>query len=638
VTKNEIQQKWEFESQGANYIFKVENGNFIYDRNGTNLGNATLNGYSSDGVVWVVIDQYSLEPITSSFFVGEIGVANAPTDLAKLQQAIATMKEGDYIVIASSRNPHVPQWDQAIFESLNQVGVSDNIKLLEDGDRFLLFGRKGLSAGATEILYPNVGSNIYVIDKTLYTRTDQGRILSRRIGPALDWQNIEWDWESLDVPPQERVRLTVFGTTADGQERVLGAELTDETLSLDTVDASKYPYLRIEAILQDTINYTAPQLDNWHVYYVPSSDAVVDLVTNFEFKSDTVFEGQDLFLRMAARNIGQTDFDSMKVAVIVEREDRSRVPIDTITIPPLLANDVPVEFEFTFPSTGKDLQGDVLLIVSVNPGLEQPETNEFNNFYIQEFFVVNDNINPILDVTFDGKHILDGDIVSPTPEILVQVNDENPFMAIDDSSAFELYFKKGNTASTDFERVFIEGDPRIEWEAATLPENKARLFFNPGAEVPLEDSAFYTLRVQGRDQKGNAAGKNESFYEISFQVMGKSTVTQVLNYPNPFSTSTRFVYTLTGSELPELFQVHIYTVTGRLVKIVDLIAEGDVYFGRNITNYSWDGTDEYGDLLANGVYLYRVVTKLPGSESIELIDDQTKDFFNNGWGKMVIMR
>ncbi|MEL7063291.1 MAG: transporter, partial [Bacteroidota bacterium] len=210
--------------------------------------------------------------------------------------------------------------------------------------------------------------------------------------------------------------------------------------------------------------------------------------------------------------------------------------------------------------------------------------------------------------------------------------------AVEDSSAFEVYFKEGNTASTEFERVFINGDPRIEWEPATLPENKARLFFNPGVETPLQDSTFYTLRVQGRDQKGNAAGKNESFYEISFQVLGKSTVTQVLNYPNPFSTSTRFVYTLTGAELPELFQIHIYTVTGRLVKIIDLIAEGDVYFGRNITNYAWDGTDEYGDLLANGVYLYRVVTKLPGSESIELIDEQTKDFFNKGWGKMVIIR
>ncbi|MEL6698397.1 MAG: C25 family cysteine peptidase [Bacteroidota bacterium] len=638
VTKNETQQKWEFESRGANYIFKVENGNFIYDRNGTNLGNASLNGYSSDGVVWVIIDQYSLEPISKSYFVGDIGVANAPFDLAKLQQAIATMKEGDYIVVGSSRNPRVPQWDQATFDALKQVGISDNLKLLQDDEGFLLFGRKGLSAGATEILYPNVGTNIYVIDKVLYARTDKGRVSSRRIGPALDWKNIEWDWKSLDVPPQERVRLTVYGTMADGQERILGAGLTAETLSLDTVEASKYPYLRLEAFFQDTIKYTAPQLENWHVYYVPSSDAVVDLATNFEFRSDTIFEGQDLFLHMAARNIGQTDFDSMKVAITVEREDRSRLIIDTLEIPPLLANDVPVEFEFTFPSTDKDLKGKVLLIVSVNPGLEQPETNEFNNFYIQEFLVVNDDINPILDVTFDGKHILDGDIVSPAPEILIQVNDENPFMAVEDSSAFEVYFKEGNTASTEFERIFINGDPRIEWEPATLPENKARLFFNPGVETPLQDSTFYTLRVQGRDQKGNAAGKNESFYEISFQVLGKSTVTQVLNYPNPFSTSTRFVYTLTGAELPELFQIHIYTVTGRLVKIIDLIAEGDVYFGRNITNYAWDGTDEYGDLLANGVYLYRVVTKLPGSESIELIDEQTKDFFNKGWGKMVIIR
>ena len=121
-------------------------------------------------------------------------------------------------------------------------------------------------------------------------------------------------------------------------------------------------------------------------------------------------------------------------------------------------------------------------------------------------------------------------------------------------------------------------------------------------------------------------------------MVGQSTITQVINYPNPFSTSTRFVYTLTGSELPDLFQIHIYTISGRLVKVIDLIAEGDVYFGRNLTEYAWDGTDEYGDLLANGVYLYRVVTRLPGQESLEVRDEKTQDFFNKGWGKMVILR
>ncbi|TAE56542.1 MAG: T9SS C-terminal target domain-containing protein, partial [Bacteroidetes bacterium] len=130
-----------------------------------------------------------------------------------------------------------------------------------------------------------------------------------------------------------------------------------------------------------------------------------------------------------------------------------------------------------------------------------------------------------------------------------------------------------------------------------------------------------------------------NFYEIRFEVENTSSITHVFNYPNPFSSSTRFVYTLTGAEVPELFQIHIYTISGKLVKVVDLGELGDVHIGRNLTDYAWDGTDEYGDRLANGVYLYRIVTRMQSNVAeMELRDEGTSQYFNNGWGKMYILR
>jgi hypothetical protein len=64
---------------------------------------------------------------------------------------------------------------------------------------------------------------------------------------------------------------------------------------------------------------------------------------------------------------------------------------------------------------------------------------------------------------------------------------------------------------------------------------------------------------------------------------------------------------------------------------------GEVQFGHNITDYAWDGTDEFGDKLANGVYLYRVIMKMP-SEDLEINGEATSKYFKNGWGKMYIMR
>jgi flagellar hook assembly protein FlgD len=188
-------------------------------------------------------------------------------------------------------------------------------------------------------------------------------------------------------------------------------------------------------------------------------------------------------------------------------------------------------------------------------------------------------------------------------------------------------------------RIFI-GDPRIEWEPASLPQNKAKITFKPGLQTPLEDSGedSYTLMIQSRDARGNQSGQKTE-YQVTFRVVNAHTISNILNYPNPFSTSTRFAYILTGNELPTFFQIHIFTITGKLVKVIDLAELGDIHFGKNVTEYAWDGTDEYGDKLGNGVYLYRVVMKMDKNQLEESKeDDKTDKYFKTGWGKMYLMR
>src|SRR6202008_3257722 len=122
-----------------------------------------------------------------------------------------------------------------------------------------------------------------------------------------------------------------------------------------------------------------------------------------------------------------------------------------------------------------------------------------------------------------------------------------------------------------------------------------------------------------------------------FEVVNKSSITEVLNYPNPFSTSTRFVFTLTCSEVPETFKIQIMTITGKVVREITQDQIGLIHIGRNITEYAWDGKDDFGDQLANGVYLYRVVSRLNG-ESIDHRDSGADEYIKKGFGKMVLIR
>jgi flagellar hook assembly protein FlgD len=84
-------------------------------------------------------------------------------------------------------------------------------------------------------------------------------------------------------------------------------------------------------------------------------------------------------------------------------------------------------------------------------------------------------------------------------------------------------------------------------------------------------------------------------------------------------------------------KIQIMTIKGTVVKEIMKEELGPLRIGRNITEYTWDGRDQYGDLLANGVYFYRVVTRLD-DENMEHYSQGYDRYFKKGFGKLVIVR
>ena len=175
--------------------------------------------------------------------------------------------------------------------------------------------------------------------------------------------------------------------------------------------------------------------------------------------------------------------------------------------------------------------------------------------------------------------------------------------------------------------------------AASGADNTATIDFSPQFLNQIsENGDDYQLIVKGKDVSGNKAGATE--YTVSFRVISKPMISNMLNYPNPFTTSTAFVFTITGSDIPENMKIQILTITGKVVKEITKQELGPLHIGRNITDYKWDGTDQYGQRLGNGVYLYRFVTTLNGKKMDKFTDtgDNTDKFFTCGYGKMYLMK
>ena len=170
-------------------------------------------------------------------------------------------------------------------------------------------------------------------------------------------------------------------------------------------------------------------------------------------------------------------------------------------------------------------------------------------------------------------------------------------------------------------------------------QNTASIDFSPSflSQDQSEEGEEYELIVTGKDAMGNKAGDLD--YHVIFKVINKPMISNLFNYPNPFTTSTAFVFTVTGSEIPNM-RIQILTITGKVVKEIPGSELGPIHIGNNITEYKWDGTDMYGQKLANGVYLYRVITNLNGQalDKYQAKGDKTDKYFNKGYGKMVIIR
>jgi hypothetical protein len=504
---------------------------------------------------------------------------------------------------------------------------------------YVFVGRKGWAPGqAKELIGTSESQKIQLLD-TLTTNWNNGFIASEVIGPAKSWGELHWRQTHLEKPSYDSTVIRVIGITATGTQANLGnfTPANQDVMNLSSyVNAAIYPYIKLVAYMADDTNRTPPQLKRWQVVYQPAAEMAVNPPLNFTFQSDTVQEGQTVTMTCALQNLSDIPFtDSLMINYWML--DKNQVKHNLI-----LSNNLSYKLRKPPLNPGAFFIDTIVVNTLGYPGLNslwmeanpvgkphsQLEQYHFNNIIQKPFFVKTDKTNPLMDVTFDGTHILDGDIVSAKPNILIALKDENMYLALNDPADFKIYIQYPN--STVLQPVVY--GPQLAFTPAVLPKNSCKLNYTP----TLLADGVYTLVVQAKDRSNNSSGSLN--YKINFEVINHATITDVMNYPNPFSTATHFVFTITGSEVPTMFRIQIMTITGKLVREIEREELGSLHIGRNITDYAWDGRDQFGDRLANGVYFYRVLTKI-GSENIEHVDNAGIDqYFKKGFGKMYLMR
>lgn len=217
---------------------------------------------------------------------------------------------------------------------------------------------------------------------------------------------------------------------------------------------------------------------------------------------------------------------------------------------------------------------------------------------------ISDNNGPDVEVFMNNEQFVFGGITGRNPTLLVQLSDDNGINVTGNSVGHDL----AAILNRDSKNTFILND---FYEAALDDHTRGELRY-PLYNLP---EGRHEINVTAWDVANNPAQGYTEFVVANSEEMA---LRHVLNYPNPFTTSTCFMFehNQAGSEMDVLVQ--IYTISGRLIKNLEqrIITDG---FRLGTGNcIPWDGRDDFGDPLAKGVYLYKIkVRSLAGTQDLE---------------------
>lgn len=635
-------KQFELRTAGGEIRFDMPpHGIYIYGVSEIDNACGNFKGSAVPRMFFFVLDSKDLTHVTVPGFAPcrymwnlyQFGDLNNPTIRANMMRFLNAIPDGQYVVAVTVNNVPFDLFTpelKAAFRSIGSTLFDEVNPKIKTGYPLAIIGQKGAKIGSIQERSADLYSDLppsqqeVSLQYLLQTTNTQGSLTSNLIGPALSWGTLHHNIERYKAG-NDSYKLKLFGIGVDGSRELLEDEVTTKTLDLSQVSATQYPHLQLQAELSDTEDRSAPQLRQWMVYYQAAPEGVIrpDLVeVSDEIITQQAIRGR-ITMPMAFQNVTPYAFqDSVTVEVTLTGEGMEP-RVSQFKIEALEGNKT-ATFNYTVSTT--DLDGNYRLLMYVNPQL-QPEQQYHNNIY-EVNFAVKSKLHPIMDVAFDGIHIMDGELVAPSPLISITMKDENKHAYLQDADAMQVTLVDEMNNQKD---ISIGNNPGEVQVFPASEKNDFRFEYKPKR---LENGR-YKLVVRGKDVTGKSSGLSP--YEINFEVENESKITNFYPYPNPFSTKTQFIFTLTGGVIPDQFKIQIMTVTGKVVKEIMREEIGPIRIGNNKTEYAWDGTDMYGDKLANGVYLYRVVMPKDTEEMKHIWKKGDKGFVN-GYGKIYILR
>lgn len=198
-------------------------------------------------------------------------------------------------------------------------------------------------------------------------------------------------------------------------------------------------------------------------------------------------------------------------------------------------------------------------------------------------------IGPEIALFMNDTTFVSGGLTNSAPVLLALLEDDNGINTV------------GNGIGHDLTAV-IDEDTSNPLVLNDFYTSDTDTYKSGEVRYPLDglSEGEHTLTLKAWDVHNNSS---KSTLEFVVAQSSEIALEHVLNYPNPFTTRTYFMFE--HNQACELLDVRIqiFTVSGKLVKTITQQAQQE---GFRTTPIEWDGLDDYGDKIGRGVYVYKV--------------------------------
>jgi len=200
-----------------------------------------------------------------------------------------------------------------------------------------------------------------------------------------------------------------------------------------------------------------------------------------------------------------------------------------------------------------------------------------------------DGVGPKINLFMNDRNFVFGGMTDPNPILLAVMEDETGINTT------------GNGVGHDITAILDENTQNAiilndYYESALDTFNRGEVKY-PFAKLA---EGKHTLRVKAWDIHNNSS---EEYTEFIVAASAKLALNHVYNYPNPFTTRTQFMFEHNRPCDNLKVVVQIYSVAGKLVKSLQTETFCEGY---RVDDITWDGRDDYGDLIGKGVYVYKL--------------------------------